>query len=78
MSTSTAVNQLTLNHSKREYMIDMIVGSNRRINQIDIQPRIHNVIKSLGVKIDEILSWNAQVNQVTKKVNAGLIVVRRL
>ena len=56
----------------------MIVGSNRRINQIDIQPRIHNVIKSLGVKIDEILSWNAQVNQVTKKVNAGLIIVRRL
>jgi hypothetical protein len=24
------------------------------------------------------LSWNAQVNQVTKKVNAGLIIVRRL
>jgi hypothetical protein len=32
----------------------------------------------IWVKIDETLSWNAQVNQVTKKVNAGLRILRRL
>jgi hypothetical protein len=69
--TCMSANQLTLNHSKTEYMI---VGSNRRINQIDI--RIHiggrkidrvKVTKSLCIKIDENLSWNAQVNQVIKR-----------
>ena len=60
VSTCMAVNQFTLNHSKTEFMI---VGRNRRINQIDIQPHIAyilhrggkidrvKVIKSVGVKI---------------------------
>ena len=38
----------------------------------------YEVTKSLVIKIDENLSWNFQVNQVTKKVNAGLSILRRL
>ena len=86
VSTWMSANQLTLNHSKTEYMI---VGSNRRINQIDIHPHIYiyiggrkvdrvKITKSLGVKIDENLSWNAQVDQITNKVNAALGILRRL
>ena len=36
------------------------------------------VTKSHGVKIDKNLSWNVQVNQGTKKFNAGLSILRRL
>ena len=84
VSTWMSANQLTLNHSKTEYMI---VGSNRRINQIDMHSHIHiggrkidrvKITKSLGVKIDENLSWNAQVDQITNKVNAALSILRRL
>ncbi len=28
--------------------------------------------------IDETLSWNAQVDQITKKVNSGLSILKRL
>ena len=36
------------------------------------------ITKSLGIMIDENLSWNAQVDQITKKVNSGLSILRRL
>ena len=65
----------------------MIIGSNKRLKQIDIEPHIHirgsridkvETTKSLGLMIDETLIWNAQVDKITKKVNSGLSILRRL
>ena len=36
------------------------------------------VIKSLGLMIDETLTWDEQVTLIAKKVNKGLNVLRRL
>jgi hypothetical protein len=36
------------------------------------------VTKSLGLMIDETLTWDEQVTLITKKVNKGLNVMRRL
>ena len=79
-----SANKLTLNKTKTEYMI---IGSNRRVNNINIMPNIFikdreinrvKTTKSLGIMIDETLSWNAQVDQITKKVNSGLSILKRL
>ncbi len=79
-----SANKLTLNKTKTEYMI---IGSNRRVNRINITPNIFikdreinrvKTTKSLSIMIDESLSWNAQVDQITKKVNSGLSILKRL
>ena len=73
-------NKLTLNTSKTEYMI---IGS----QQIQYDPSIilgnnqinrGKVVKSLGLMIDETLTWDDQVSLITKKVNKGLNDLRRL
>ena len=84
VSTWMSANKLTLNKTKTEYMI---IGSNKRVKHIDTEPCLHvkdrkinrvKITKSLGIIIDENLSWNAQVDQITKKVNSGLSILRRL
>ena len=37
-----------------------------------------NVSKSLGVMTDETLTWHCHVDLITKKVNSGLYVLKRL
>ena len=66
---------INLNNIDNEVYCDFIVmlTSFQTISSIN-----YEVTKSLVVKIDENLSWNFQVNQVTKKVNAGLSILRRL
>ena len=77
-------NKLSLNASKTEYMI---IGSHKRLHQIQSVPPIIldntqikrvKVTKSLGLMIDETLTWDEQVTLITKKVNTGLNVLRRL
>ena len=84
VSTWMSANKLTLNKTNTEYMI---IGSNKRVKHIDTEPCLHvkdrkinrvKITKSLGIIIDENLSWNAQVDQITKKVNSGLSILRRL
>ena len=75
----------TLHHTKKtEYMI---IGSYQRLNLIETDPPIYlgtekikrvKTIKSLGLMLDETLSWNEQVNAITTKVNRGLNVLKRL
>ena len=69
------VNKLSLNAKKTEYMI---IGSYQRLNLIETDPPIYlgtekikrvKTIKSLGLMLDETLSWNEQVNAITTKVN---------
>ena len=75
VSNWLSTNKLTLNKTKTKYMI---IGSNRRVNHINTAPKkvikdreINRVktTKSLGIMIDETLSWNAQVDQLTKKLH---------
>ena len=65
----------------------MIIGSYQRLNLIETYPPIYlgtekikrvKTIKSLGLMLDETLSWNEQVNAITTKVNRGLNVLKRL
>ena len=39
----------------------------------------HRILsKSLGLMIDDTLSWSAQIDKITKKVNSGLSIIRKL
>ena len=78
VSTWMSANKLTLNNNKTEFMV---IGSNRRLGQIEQEPSICvggveikkvNLAKSLGLMIDDTLSWSAQIDKITKKVNSGL------
>ena len=84
VSTWMSTNKLTLNNNKTEFMV---IGSNRRLGQIKQEPSICvggveikkvNVAKSLGLMIDDTLSWSAQIDKITKKVNSGLSIIRKL
>ena len=77
-------NKLSLNASKTECML---IGSHKKLqqNRNDFQIEIDNapiecvnVSKSLGVMIDETLTWHCHVDLITKKVNSGLYVLKRL
>ena len=71
-------NKLSLNASKTEYMV---IGSHKRLHQTRSDPLITlgdnhikrvKVTRSLGLMIDETLTWDDQVTLITKKVNKGL------
>ena len=62
-----------------------MIGPDRKPNQIDMQSKIYiggrsmervKRTKSLGINLDEILSWKTQVDVIAKKVNAGLGILR--
>ena len=65
----------------------MLIGSHKNVQQnrndflieIDKAPIEYvNVSKSLGVITDETLTWHCHVDLITKKVNSGLYVLKRL
>ena len=78
-------NKLSLmNASKTECIL---IGSHKKLQQnrndilIEIDKALIecvNVSKSLGVMIDETLTWHCHVDLITKKVNSGLYVLKRL
>ena len=72
------VSELTLNKMKTEYMI---IDSNKRLKQIDLEPHIHirgsridrvKTTKSLALMIDGTFIWSAQADKIAGKVNSGL------
>ena len=74
VSVLLSANKITLNMAKTEYMI---IGSNKKLKQIDMESYIHirvnkidkvKTTKSLGLMIDVSLTWNAQVDKITKKL----------
>ena len=84
VSTWTSANKLTLKNNKTEFMV---ISSNRRLGQIEQEPSICvggvaikkvNVAQSLGLMIDDTLSWSAQIDKITKKVSSGLSIIRKL
>ena len=77
-------NKLTLNILKSEYML---VGSRQRISSLEgkFQLQINNIslsrvqkTKSLGLEIDEYLTWEAHIKSVTKKVVSTLAALRKI
>ena len=68
------VNKLTLNKSKTEFML---IGSRQRLNTFDNDATIaincaSTVSKSLGVHIDENLSWTVHIKTISKKIASGI------
>ena len=63
------------------------MGSKKRLNQLISDPTIYvgdfNIkrvkkTKSLGLNIDESLSWNAQINHITTKVTSAIASLRQV
>ena len=64
-----------------------MIGSRQRLNTFDTPPpRLKffgapvsqvTFTKSLGVYIDQNLSWNVHVNNLCKKIAAGIGVIKR-
>ena len=79
-----AANKLTLNMSKTEFLL---IGSKQRlvnptakttasINQFPIK-QVSTVL-SLGVHIDENLTWECHVNELSKKIASGISAIKRI
>ena len=77
-------NKLTLNNERTEYMI---TGSKQRLTNITNDPKIElgeaeikrvDKSKTLGVTIDEHLTWKNQVDSIKKKVSKGIAMLRRM
>lgn len=77
-------NKLTLNKSKTEFML---IGSRQRLRTLDNAPSlvidevpVKQVFstKSLGVHIDENLSWNVHIDKLCKKIASGIGALKRI
>ena len=76
-------NKLTLNVKKTEYML---IGSRQRLSQIDTEPiwsiesesikRVSST-KTLGVIVDECITWKDHIDKVAKKASKGIGMLRR-
>jgi len=65
----------------------ILIGSRQKLNNLPSLPslNIHNVLikhshcsKSLGVLIDENLTWENQVDALSKKIASGIGAIRRI
>ena len=77
-------NKLTLNKSKTEFML---IGSRQRLRSFVHSPslkiggaQISQVpsTKSLGIYIDENLTWNVHIENLSKKVASGIGALKRI
>ena len=84
ISDSLKVNKLSLNAVKTEFMIS---GSNQRIKTFDglIASRVDdhliartNWAKYLGIIVDDNLSWELQIDHISKKINKNIGVMKHI
>ena len=77
-------NKLCLNLIKTEYLL---IGSKQKISKLTNDPviqianRLVNRVtnkKSLGVEIDQCLLWDIHLDEICKKVSAGIGAIRKL
>ena len=82
-NTWLTANKLTLNSSKTEFML---IVSRQRLGTYDTSPKLiiggdiikqASSVKSLGVHIDENLSWNMHIEKIAKKIASGIGVIKR-
>ena len=79
------VNKLSLNVAKTEFMV---IGSRQRLatfdgHEINVfvgndQIERVNSSKSLGLKIDENLTWKRHIDEISKKVSAAISALKRI
>ena len=78
------VNKLTLNVKKTKYLL---IGSRPKLDLVpdNFTVKVNNIFlervtvyKSLGVLVDENLTWKAHIDEISKKTSASLSVLRRL
>lgn len=83
VNTWLTANKLTLNSSKTEFML---IGSRQRLGTYDTSPKLIiggdiikqvSSVKSLGVHIDENLSWNMHIEKIAKKIASGIGAIKR-
>ena len=76
-------NNLTLNRSKTEFML---IGSRQRLNTFNRLPSFTidgnsikqvEFTKSLGVYIDENLTWNIHIEHISKKITSCIGILKR-
>ena len=77
-------NKLSLNIAKTEFML---VTSRQKLRTMATYPKINingqpvtevEVSESLGLHIDNTLSWNNQIDHITKKVSAAIGAIKRI
>ena len=77
-------NKLTLNQSKTKFML---IGSRQRLCTLSPLPSLEidgipvnqvSHTKSLGVLIDENLSWNMHINKLIKKIASSIGAIKRV
>ena len=77
-------NKLTLNMTKTEFML---IGSRQKLNSLAVLPALEingtqlnrvNFTKSLGVLIDENLTWSNHINAISKKISSGIGSIKRI
>ena len=77
-------NKLTLNMTKTEFML---IGSSQRLNTLMASPTVTidgtqvkqvETAKSLGVTIDDKLNWKCHIENITKKIAAGIGAIKRI
>ena len=71
-----SANKLSLNRVKIEYLL---IGSRYNINSLLEEPKLSpkpitraRVTKALGVHIDEFLSWDKHIDNISKKIYSGI------
>ena len=77
-------NKLSLNVAKTEYML---IGSRQRLAKLPLEPNICigsepikrvRDTKIVEVCIDESLTWSKHIDEITKKITAGISALKRL
>ena len=76
--------KLTLNMTKTEFML---IGSRQKLNSLSAFAALEingtqlnrvNFTKSLGVLIDENLTWSNHINTITKNISSGIGSIKRI
>lgn len=79
-----AANKLTINMSKTEFLL---IGSRQRLLRFPASPHLTindkpvtqvSSTKSLGVIIDENLSWGHHIQSISKKIASGISALKRI
>ena len=77
------VNMFTLNVKKTKYMLTgsrpklELLSDNFTVKVNNIHIERVTVYKSLGVSVDENLLWKTHIDEISKKISAGLSLLRR-
>ena len=54
----------------------MLIGSRQKLNSLSVLPV--NFTKSLGVLIDENLTWSNHINAISKKISSGIGSIKQI